>query len=536
MAVTESTRPRAALSGFSLRAWRAAPLIAAAITAAVYLMMSPKTGDLPAHAFRADLFGRVGFGVWNGNWYGGHHTPGYSLLFPPFAWLVGPAVAGAISAFIASALFEPLLRRHFGARAGWGALWFGIGTVAMLLNGQLPFVLGVALGLGSLLALQRGRIVLAVSLAFLCPLGSPVAGLFLALAALAYVLTSRARPALYVTIAALLPPLLLALAFPEGGTQPYSFSAFIPVPVLMAAFLLVVPREERVLRLGVVLYGVAALAAFAIDTPMGGNASRLGVVFAGPIMACILLGPGRRALPVWLIALLLVPLAYWEIGPTVRNVASEQDDASRFSAYYRPLLDFLEANEHPPGRVEVVFTHSNWEASSVAIHFPIARGWERQLDVSRNRVFYNGTLNSDSYERWLSDNAVKFVALPDVKLDYSARQEARIVASNPPYLKLRWTSPHWQVYEVTAPHPLVVPEGGARIVARTLGVTKVRLRVDRPGSAVVRVRWTPYWFASGACVERAGSWTRVMTGKTGPLVLRIGFAFERMFEHGRRCA
>jgi hypothetical protein len=60
--------------------------------------------------------------------------------------------------------------------------------------------------------------------------------------------------------------------------------------------------------------------------------------------------------------------------------------------------------------------------------------------------------------------------------------------------------------------------------------------VDRPGSAVVRVRWTPYWFANGACVERAGSWTRVMTGKTGPLVLRIGFAFERMFEHGRRCA
>jgi len=535
MAVTESTRPRAARD-LSLRAWRAAPLAAAAITAAVYLLMSPKTGDLPAHAYRADLFGRVGFSVWNGNWYGGHHTPGYSLLFPPFAWLVGPAVAGAISAFIASALFEPLLRHHFGPRAGWGALWFGIGTAGMLLNGQLPFVLGVAIGLGSLLALQRERPALAVVLALLCPLGSPVAGLFLALAALAYVLTSRSRPALYVTIAALLPPLLTALAFPEGGTQPYSFSAFIPIPVVAIAFLLVIPREERVLRIGVVLYAIAALAAFIVDTPMGGNASRLGVVFAGPILACILLGPGRRALPVWLIGLLLVPLAYWQIGPTVRNVASENDDASRFSAYYRPLLDFLEANKNPPGRVEVVFTHSNWEASNVAIHFPIARGWDRQLDVSRNSLFYDGTLNAATYRRWLADNAVKFVALPDVKLDYSAKEEARIVAGSPPYLRLRWTSPHWRVYEVLTPHSLVVPEGGARITARTLGITKVRLHVDRPGSAVVRVHWTPYWFANGACVERAGSWTRVTVRRTGPLVLRIGFAFERMFEHGRRCA
>src|SRR5256885_13267004 len=110
MAVSAPPRPGAALPGSSLRAGRAAPLIAAAIPAAVYLLLSPKTGDLPAHAYRADLFGRVGFGVWNGNWYGGHHTPGYSLLFPPFAWLVGPAVAGAHTAFVPRALVWAQLR------------------------------------------------------------------------------------------------------------------------------------------------------------------------------------------------------------------------------------------------------------------------------------------------------------------------------------------------------------------------------------------------------------------------------------------
>src|SRR5512142_2147853 len=99
MAVTK-TRPRVSVA-MPERAWRLAPVAAAAVAAGIYLMLAPKTGDLPAHVFRAKLFGRDGFGVWNGNWYGGHHTPGYSLLFPPLAWLVGPAVAGAIAALAA---------------------------------------------------------------------------------------------------------------------------------------------------------------------------------------------------------------------------------------------------------------------------------------------------------------------------------------------------------------------------------------------------------------------------------------------------
>jgi hypothetical protein len=536
MAVTESMRVRAGRSAPPEWFWRVAPLAAAAVAAAVYLMLAPKTGDLPAHVYRAKLFGRDGFAVWNGNWYGGHHTPGYSLLFPPIAWVLGPAVAGALAALAATAVFEPLARHHFGRRARWGALWFGIGTSSMLLNAQLPFVLGVAIGLGSLLALQRGRTVPAVLLAVLCPLGSPVAGFFLALAAIAYWLSSRSRGPLVVAVAAMAPPILLALAFPEGGRQPYAFSAFIPVPIMVIVFCFLLLRDERTLRIGAVLYGLAAFAAFVAATPMGGNASRLGAVFAGPIAASIVFGGLRPALRPWLIAVILVPLAYWQLVPALRNVSSEQNDSSRFSAYYHPLLVFLEEHERPPGRVEVVFTHSNWEAATVAIHAPLARGWERQLDVSRNALFYNGTLDEGTYENWLDENAVRWVALPDVPLDYSAKKEAQIVEAGPPYLALRFRSLHWRIYEVTSPHPLVVPEGSAQIQARTLGITRVRLLVNQPGSAIVRVRWTPYWLANGACVERAGDWTRVVARKPGPLLLRVRFAFGRMFEHGRRCA
>jgi hypothetical protein len=109
------------------------------------------------------------------------------------------------------------------------------------------------------------------------------------------------------------------------------------------------------------------------------------------------------------------------------------------------------------------------------------------------------------------------------------------VAGGLPYLKLRWTSPHWRVYEVTSPHSLVTSEGSADIRALSFGAEQVKLSVVRPGSALVRVRWTPYWVANGACVQKAGPWTRVTTANTGRLRLRIDFSPVRVFERGPRC-
>ena len=82
----------------------------------------------------------------------------------------------------------------------------------------------------------RGAWVLtaALALAYLaaaCALASPVAGAFLALAALAWALASpgaRRGLALALVLAAIAPVVLLALAFPEGGTQPFVGSAFYP--------------------------------------------------------------------------------------------------------------------------------------------------------------------------------------------------------------------------------------------------------------------------------------------------------------------
>ena len=82
---------------------------------------------------------------------------------------------------------------------------------------------------------------------------------------------------------------------------------------------------------------------------------------------------------------------------------------------------------------------------------------------------------------------------------------------------------------------MVISSGDARIVLEQLGSDELLLNVRRPGTALLRVRWTPYWLAAGGCVERAGDWTRVIADRRGFMRLSTRFAPERILDHGRRC-
>ncbi len=129
----------------------------------------------------------------------------------------------------------------------------------------------------------------------LCPLGSPVAGLFLAMAGVAYAIAewrdrTKRLEGFAIAAAAFIPPLLLSWAFPEGGWAPFPFTAYLPIPLFALAALIVLPREERALRWGVALYAVGASVALPLETPMGGNAVRLGALFGGPVLLCVLWG------------------------------------------------------------------------------------------------------------------------------------------------------------------------------------------------------------------------------------------------------
>lgn len=525
--------------------WRVAPVLASLLIAIVYLLWEPRTVDLAAHTFRAELFGEEGFTIWNGQWYGGHHTPAYSIISPPVAWLLGPPVALAIAAVASAGLFEPLARGYFGAeRSRWGALWFGVGTSTLLFTARLPFAIGVMFGLAALLALQRRRYVLTIVLGLLCPLGSPVAGLFLAMAGIGYAIAERRDrtkriEGLILAAAAFIPPLLLAWAFPEGGWAPFPFTAYLPIPLFALACLIVLPREERALRWGAALYAIGASVALAIETPMGGNAVRLGALFGGPVLLCALWGR------LWTRKLVFAPalvagfaaLAFWQWSPAVRDVIKYLEDPAAKSDYFEPLRQWLyTVGGVGQRRIEIPFTRSHWEGAEVALRAPLARGWLRQLDTGRNPIFYkDGALNRLTYASWLAENAVRYVALPSAKPDKSSYRERALIEKGLPYLRLRWKSDDWRVFEVILPAPFVISQGDANIVLEQYQSDEMLLDVKQPGTAIVRVRWTPYWFARGACVEPYGDWTRVIADKTGFVRLSTRFAPERLFSRGRRC-
>lgn len=525
---TRSRRPR-------IDWWRIAPTLISAALATIYVILKPRTPDLAAHIFRSELFGREGFTVWNGQWYGGHHTPAYSVLSPPLGWLLGPQLMGALSAVAATACFTELMRRAYGSTAArLGTIWFGVGSATLLFTNRLPFALGTAFGVAAALALQRRRRLLAPLLAVLSSISSPVAGLFLAMGGLAHALATKRRDGLVLAAAAFVPPVLLTIAFPEGGYAPFPFSAYLPIPLFAFVCLVLLPRSEGTLRWAVALYATGATAALAISTAMGGNAVRLGALFGGPVLACALWPRlGRR--PVMPLIALLGALAFWQWSPAVRDIYKAIDDPVAKASYFDPLREYLRVRVPDQRRIEIPFTFGHWEGAEVASEAPLARGWLRQLDTGRHPIFYGDGLNEITYASWLSENAVRYVALPDAKPDSSSYRERALIERGLPYLRLRETFEHWRIYEVTLPAPFVIPEGDASMTLEQLGSDRVLLRVKRPGSALVRIRWTPYWLAKGGCVESDDGWTRVTTERAGFLELVTRFSPERIVQRGRRC-
>ena len=488
-------------------------VVVAALGAAAYVLIAPPSADLAAQEYRADL----GLVIWNNGWFAGHHTPGYSVLFPPLGGLLGVRLTGALAAVAAAARFAPLAHRHWGAGAATAAaLWFALGTTAVLMTGRITFLLGVAIGIGALLALAHGHRAAAGGLALVTTLASPVAGLFAALAVVAWALAcrrERAATGAAIAGAALAPIALMLALFPQGGSEPFVASAFWPALLAAVLFGALLPREERPLRIGAGLYALALVAAFAIATPLGGNASRLGALAAGPVVLGALAGRQRPLV----LAALTLPLAYWALYPAIRDVARASGDPSVRAGYHAPLLEYLRSRPRQGAfRVEVPLTENHWEARHVPPAIALARGWERQLDRRHGALFYDGTLDAASYRAWLDERAVAYVAVPDVPLDYAGRAEARLVAGGLPYLREVWRDAHWRVLAVRRAKPLAE---GATARLTDDGIV---LRARRAGDVAVRVHHTRWWrvTAGRGCARRgAGGLTRVRV--PGPGAVRL---------------
>jgi hypothetical protein len=504
------------------RLYGAAALALSAVFAGAFALWHPPLRDLAAHTFRADYFSDYGFALWNGSWYGGEYMLTYSILFPPLAALLSPELAGAVAAIGCAYFFDRIVRERWGPQARLASLWFAaLGSLALLANGWLPFALGAAFALAALRALQLRRYLLAATAALASALASPVAALLLALVVGTGGLAlgrARFRPAALVVLAALGPVALLALAFPEGGRFPFWFSAYWPLALTCALALFAIRgiEEERELRAVLIAYLAFGTLAWLVPNPVGGNVTRLGSLFAGPVLAAVVMTRPVKAPRVVVLAALTLALG-WQVVTPIPDTFQSLGDPSTAKAYYQPLKRWL--SEHGAGRerIEVPYTFNHWETAYLAPEFPLARGWLRQADMSRNRLFYDGRIATQRYGRWLHENGVSWVALPDSRLDYSAQREAAIVRSAPPYLELRATLDHWRIYAVRDAGPMLQTSAGARARLVSLGPESFALEVTSPGDFVVRIRATPYWrlATGGGCLGRAGDWTLVRAAQPG---------------------
>jgi hypothetical protein len=289
----------------------------------------------------------------------------------------------------------------------------------------------------------------------------------------------------------------------------------------------------------VILYLVATLLAVAVDNPVGGNITRLGALFAGPVMA-LMLWP-RRPLALALIAL---PLLWWQLAAPVRDLVDATGDPSTERTFYEPLLGALaDRAGSDPIRIEIPPTRNRWESAYVAPEFPLARGWLRQLETDDLDLFTDGELTAGSYRGWLADRGVSYVAVADADLDYLADDEADLIDAGLPYLRRVWGNGDWSLYAVEGGLGLVSdtaapgrPSRSARLVE--VGPDRFTLDAARRGDYLVRIHDNRYGrVARGdGCGAADGDWVRVEARSPGTIAVAAPFTLAGLFGAESRCS
>ncbi|MGA5505625.1 hypothetical protein [Streptomyces umbrinus] len=510
------------------------PLLATLPTVPLYvvwwLFLATGGGDLAAQEAWADFASRHGGSAYSLFWYGGMHTANYSLISPYLMAAFGvrtvTVAAGLLAAWLASVLIVRTgIRRPLGpALLASLALWCNVAS------GRTTFALGVALGLAACVLLTRERrLPLAVAYAALAAMASPVAGLFLVVAGAGHALVrDRVRAATLIV-----PPVVVVgtttLLFPFTGEQLMPAARIWPPVLIGLVVLTLAPRGWRVLRWGAVVYAAGTVLTYLIPSPVGTNVERLAELFAPAALLAALLavpatstpaGVPRRRSKQRRVALAMALV--FSIGWVGKKTVDDLQVSTAVPAWAHDTTSVVEALDRLGAdrtRVEVVPARNHREATALAPHVNLARGWNRQLDMERGRLFYDGTFSETTYRAWLDRWAVGFVVLPSGKPDGFAEDEARLVARGTEWLEPVWRDVNWRVYRVRGAVPLVSKP--ATVVRADSAA--VLVHVPRAGSVTVRVAFSPWLYAEGGCLEKAGEFTRLTVTEPGEYKISSGY-------------
>ncbi|MEW2397414.1 hypothetical protein [Streptomyces sp. NPDC046862] len=503
------------------------PLIATLTVLPLYAvwatLLATGGGDLAAQVAWAEFVARYGTSAYNLFWYGGMHTASYSVISPYAMAAFGVRTVSVVSGLTASWAAAALVVRTGVRGAVAPALLVSFTLWCNVASGRTTFALGVAFGLVACVLLTGQRWAAPASVcAVLATLASPVAGLFLAVVGAAFLVVRDGVRAAVLLVPPAVVVTVTTVLFPFSGEQLMPAER-IWVPALLGLVVAALaPRPWRVARWSGAVYATGTVLVYLVPSPIGTNVERFAALFA-PATLCAVLTAGRGrgrgpTVPARLRRLrratLLVALLFsltWVGFKTVTDLRVTTP-VPAWAAHTRGVTRALRGLGADRARVEVVPARSHREAAELAPHVHLARGWNRQLDMERARLFYDGTFSAAAYRAWLDHWAVGFVVLPLAEPDAYAEAEARLVREDrPDWLEPVWQDAHWRIYRVRGAVPLV---SAPATVVRTTSAA-VDLRLPRPGRVTVRVAYSPWLHADGGCLTRDGDFTRLTAARSG---------------------
>ena len=495
----------------------AAPLVAGGIAAAagLALLLGPASGtDLAAQQARAAFASAHPGAAVDFRWFGGVLPAAYSVVAPYVEAVVGVRLTGVLAAVVGAVLLGRLLTRWAVRRPVWAAAWGALALAANLVSGRTAFALGMTLAIGALVAVPARdrpwwRWSGAVALAALTTLTSPVAALFLGLIALAWAVVRR--PVVVLGVAAAVVMAALALLFPEPGRMPDTWA--VARPVILACCAVVVLGRGLPVRLAAGVYAAGAAVVFAWPGPIGSNVERLALLFTGLVLLA------TSWLPRVLLVIAVLVAGQWTARVPLHDMQTSHRLAVERAASQR-LVQILAAIGSPQGRIEVVPFADHGEASVVAAAWPLARGWERQVDVLRAAPVYSRGLTAGRFRAWLDANDVQLVALGHHAHDWAAAAELKELQNPPPWLQMVHEDPEWTVWQVQGFEP-VVPRPAVDV---SLMPDRITFSAPAPGVYPVRVHWSRWLTVSaGACLRRDAEGVAAVVRRAGAVTVSSSY-------------
>jgi hypothetical protein len=510
----------------SLRTRRMLTWFVPVVGLALYLILVPPVPDFAAQATRAEIFDKLGNVTWWPGWYGGIELPSYSVIAPGLMGTIGVATTGAIASAICMWVAHQLLRDSARPRAA--SVVFAASVLLNLFGGRITFLVGLAPAMLAVLALKRRHPWLAGIATVVSVLGSPLAGLFTGIVAAAVLVAdpSRRREALVTGLATGVSLGVLAVKFHNPGVMGSP-----PGQMFLAILglaLVVIACRDRTIRTGAVIVAIGLVACMIFPNSVGLNLTRMVWLLAAPLIVGYGHRPDRHVVALTLLALLFPSIdVSWQLA--------EADSPSASQSYYTPLLSQLHnrmnTDQRLGQRIEVVEPQTKGAARYVGESMPVARGWERQADITDNPIFYqDGALNPASYRQWLDDLAVAYVAVPKTKLDFASVDEAKLISAGLPYLRVVWHNSDWTLYQVLGSAPLAQH-------AQVLSVdgNQLRLWVPHRGPVSLQIRWSDHLAVldgsqpvsagvrAHGCLSQNGQWTILHAHRMGAYVLTSDF-------------